>query len=139
MLQEEIIGLCRSMQKLVIVAMNMLESMIEYPTLTRAEVSDIEIAVRQGNAVMLSGETAHGKHPLKAVYVMHSVALRAESALSSCRMQFSDDDDEETLSGHKLFVGGGVLRKGEYVALVQSGMHSVWGNVCTHHSRVHKV
>lgn len=82
LLQEEIIRLCRSMGKAVIVATNMLESMIVHPTPTRAEVSDIAIAVREGaDAVMLSGETAHGKYPLKAVKVMHTVALRTEATI----------------------------------------------------------
>lgn len=84
LLQEDIIRRCRSMEKPVIVATNMLESMIDHPTPTRAEVSDIAIAVREGaDAIMLSGETAHGKFPLKAVKVMHTVALRTESTLSS--------------------------------------------------------
>lgn len=82
LLQEEIINICRSMGKAVIVATNMLESMIVHPTPTRAEVSDIAIAVREGaDAVMLSGETAHGKFPLKAVKVMHTVSLRTEATI----------------------------------------------------------
>ncbi|XP_078437853.1 pyruvate kinase isozyme G, chloroplastic-like [Wolffia australiana] len=84
LIQEDIIRTCRSMAKPVIVATNMLESMINHPTPTRAEVSDIAIAVREGaDGIMLSGETAHGKYPIKAVRVMHAVALKMESTPSA--------------------------------------------------------
>lgn len=66
----------------MIVATNMLESMITNPTPTRAEVSDIAIAVREGtDAVMLSGETAYGQFPFKSVSVMATVAKRTENAM----------------------------------------------------------
>ncbi|GAU42879.1 hypothetical protein TSUD_231900, partial [Trifolium subterraneum] len=100
LLQEDIIRRCRRMQKPVIVATNMLESMIIHPTPTRAEVSDIAIAVRQGaDAVMLSGETAHGKFPLKAAKVMHAVALRNESTV------LRSDAYPNHLSSHKSHMG----------------------------------
>lgn len=58
--------------------------MIQHPTPTRAEVSDIAIAVREGSdAVMLSGETAYGQFPYKSVQIMSSVAARTEIAMLS--------------------------------------------------------
>lgn len=82
--QNKIVQGCRKRGKPVIVATNMLESMIQNPTPTRAEVSDIAIAVREGaDAVMLSGETAYGKFPFKAVSVMSTVARRTEQAMLS--------------------------------------------------------
>uniref|UniRef100_A0A383VLV2 Pyruvate kinase n=1 Tax=Tetradesmus obliquus TaxID=3088 RepID=A0A383VLV2_TETOB len=81
--QNQIIQGCRRRGKPVIVATNMLESMISNPAPTRAEVSDIAIAVREGaDAIMLSGETAYGKFPLKAVAVQSTVALRTEAAMT---------------------------------------------------------
>lgn len=80
--QSRIVQGCRKRGKPVIVATNMLESMITNPTPTRAEVSDIAIAVREGtDAVMLSGETAYGKFPYKSVSVMATVAKRTENAM----------------------------------------------------------
>ena len=80
--QSRIVQGCRRRGKPVIVATNMLESMIQNPTPTRAEVSDISIAVREGaDAVMLSGETAFGSFPHKAVSVMRTVATRTERAM----------------------------------------------------------
>ena len=80
--QSKIIQGCRKRGKPVIVATNMLESMIKNPTPTRAEVSDISIAVREGaDAVMLSGETAYGKFPFKAVSQMADVVCRTEKSM----------------------------------------------------------
>jgi len=67
----------------------MLESMITNPTPTRAEVSDIAIAVREGtDAVMLSGETAYGQFPFKSVSVMATVAKRTENAMLTYQARF---------------------------------------------------
>ncbi|HIJ80027.1 MAG: pyruvate kinase [Desulfobulbaceae bacterium] len=82
LLQEEIVAKCRAAGKPVIVATHMLESMIVNPTPTRAEVTDITQAVLQGaDATMLSGETATGKYPLKALNAMDTVARRIELKL----------------------------------------------------------
>lgn len=80
--QNKIVQGCRRRGKPVIVATNMLESMIQHATPTRAEVSDIAVAVREGaDAVMLSGETAYGAFPHKALEVMSTVAWRTERGM----------------------------------------------------------
>ena len=65
--QKKVVQVCRQLNKPVIVASQLLESMIENPTPTRAEVADVSEAVRQrADALMLSGESAMGQYPEKA-------------------------------------------------------------------------
>ncbi len=80
--QKRIIRLCHDYGKPVVVATQMLQSMIESPTPTRAEVSDAANAIFDGaDAVMLSGETAVGRWPVEAVMMLRRVAGRANAYL----------------------------------------------------------
>ncbi|MFO8034542.1 MAG: pyruvate kinase, partial [Candidatus Bipolaricaulota bacterium] len=80
LIQKRLVHLCNVQAKPVVVATQMLESMIESPTPTRAEVADIAAAVWHGaDAVMLSAETAVGRNPVTAVEVMARAASVAES------------------------------------------------------------
>ena len=81
-LQTHILKTARDMRKISIVATEMLESMIHNPRPTRAEVSDVANAIREGsNAIMLSAETSVGEHPVKAVKTMSEIAFEIENEL----------------------------------------------------------
>lgn len=77
--QRQIIAECRKQGKPVIVATQMLESMIQTPTPTRAEASDVATAIYEGvDAVMLSAESASGEYPVESVQMMDRIIQRVE-------------------------------------------------------------
>lgn len=89
--QRRIVKTCLRHGKPVIVATHMLESMIESPMPTRAEVTDVANAVyEEADAIMLSGETTVGKYPLKCIEVFDRIARRIERSGSA---QFHDSAD----------------------------------------------
>jgi pyruvate kinase len=80
-IQRKIIKECAIQGKPVIVATHLLESMIQFPSPTRAEVTDVANAVfEESDAIMLSGETATGKYPEKCVEMLNNIALRVENS-----------------------------------------------------------
>jgi pyruvate kinase len=88
-LQKRIIAICNKNGKPVITATQMLESMVENPTPTRAEVGDIASAIYDGtDAIMLSGETASGSFPVEAVETMGSIAINVEREISRTSENF---------------------------------------------------
>jgi len=129
-LQKRMIRMAREMDKVVITATQMMESMIFNAVPTRAEVSDVANAVLDGtDAVMLSAETAAGKYPVETIIQMAAIALEAEAA---------DDFSIETDFANKRFgridqtIAMGALFTAHHlgckaiIALTENGSTALW-------------
>jgi pyruvate kinase len=129
-LQKRMIRMAREMDKVVITATQMMESMILAPVPTRAEVSDVANAVLDGtDAVMLSAETASGKYPVETVEQMAQIALEAERAEDiSLETDFTNKKFgriDQSIAMGALFTAHHLGCKA-IIALTESGSTALW-------------
>jgi pyruvate kinase len=129
-LQKRIIALARAKNRLVITATQMMESMIQAPAPTRAEVSDVANAVMDDtDAVMLSAETAVGRHPGRVVRAMAQVIEGAEKWQTSNRPVIQPDGhfnrSDEAIAAAVMYTANH-LHVAAIVALTESGSTALW-------------
>ena len=129
-LQKHIIARARAKSRLVITATQMMESMIHAPVPTRAEVSDVANAVMDDtDAVMLSAETAVGRHPGRVVRAMAQVIEGAEKWQQSNRPELRTDGQflrtDEAIAGAVMYTANH-LDVRAIVALTESGSVALW-------------
>jgi len=128
--QKHIIQVARSMNRVVITATQMMESMIENPIPTRAEVFDVANAVLDGtDAVMLSAETAAGKYPAKAVAAMDRICREAEkqaiARISDHRLNTQFGRIDEAIAMAAMYTANH-LGVSAIAALTESGATPLW-------------
>ena len=119
-LQKRIVETARRMGRPVVVATQMLESMIKSPTPTRAEVSDVATAIYDGaDAVMLSAESAAGDWPVEAVAMMDHIALSVESDPGyAARIHFTETLPDATTADALAFAANRITRTVSATAIV---------------------
>ena len=126
-LQKEIISKCITHAKPVIIATQMLESMIENPRPTRAEASDVANAViDQADCVMLSAETSVGKYPFDAVDYMHRIVHTIEQKFNrkDLHIEYRDDSGDNDVCdalGKASFVIAGQINAKAVICLTSTG------------------
>ena len=129
-IQKDLIKRARSMDRVVITATQMMESMIENPIPTRAEVFDVANAVLDGtDAVMLSGETAAGKYPAKVVEAMGRICEEAEKArstrVSDHRVDLTFGRVDEAVAMAAMYTANHLKVDG-IAAMTESGSTPLW-------------
>ncbi|HWP94612.1 MAG TPA: pyruvate kinase [Gammaproteobacteria bacterium] len=128
--QKQIIHVARDLNRVVITATQMMESMIQHPVPTRAEVLDVANAVMDGtDAVMLSAETASGKYPVKVVEAMARVCLGAEKMRMMQRSRHRLDSHferiDEAIAMAAMYTANHLDVKA-IAALTESGSTPLW-------------
>ncbi|MEW6997046.1 pyruvate kinase [Colwelliaceae bacterium BS250] len=125
--QKHIIARSRQLNRVVITATQMMETMISNPMPTRAEVMDVANAVLDGtDAVMLSAETAAGKYPVETVKAMASVCIGAEKQrsanISKHRLDMMFNDISETVALSAMYAANHLKGVKAIISLTESGM-----------------
>jgi len=139
-LQKEMVAKCVRAAKPVIVATQMLESMIRNPRPTRAEISDVANAViDHADAVMLSGETANGKYPIETVQTMSEIIRRTEKSPFDDLQHGFLGDEKTSISSAVAQSAHELLKDSKAKAIVVASMSGFTARMIARHRPEQKI